>query len=181
MGERILVEIGEQFGARHRVGKLPMVDRNRPVADGPRQRIGPGRGRCADMQDTVKVADRCLRGVGRLLERQDGRRHTGVLDARARHEDEKAGDSRQASDRSHSGYLRSFEVPPGAGRSERDRTSAGILTGPGWTLQCQRCLVAVPSSVIRRAVSVKCRTSSGRRGRPGMAYSRQESHFLRTG
>ena len=30
------------------------------------------------------------------------------------------------SDRSHSGYLRSFDVPAGAGRSERDRTSAAI-------------------------------------------------------
>ena len=98
------------------------------MADGPRQRIGPGRGRCADMQDTVKVADRCLRGVGRLLERQDGRRHTGVLDARARHEDEKAGDSRQASDRSHSGYLRSFDGRGSAWHNFANRSGKGYRT-----------------------------------------------------
>ena len=36
-------------------------------------RIDPGRGRRADMQDIVKVEDRCLRGVGGFLHRQDGR------------------------------------------------------------------------------------------------------------
>ena len=70
---RVLMQIGDQFGPRYSVGQLAMVNGSPAVTGGRRQRIDRGRGRRADMQDIVKVEDRCLRGVGGFLHRQDGR------------------------------------------------------------------------------------------------------------
>ena len=70
---RVLVQIGDQFGPRYGVGQLAMMNGSPAVTGGRRQRIDRGPGRRADMQDIVKVEDRCLRGVGGLLHRQDGR------------------------------------------------------------------------------------------------------------
>ena len=67
------MQIGDQFGPRYSVGQLAMVNGSPAVTGGRRQRIDRGRGRRADMQDIVKVEDRCLRGVGGFLHRQDGR------------------------------------------------------------------------------------------------------------
>ena len=67
------MQIGDQFGPRYGVGQLAMVNGSPAVTGGRRQRIDRGRSRRADIQDIVKVEDRCLRGVGGFLHRQDGR------------------------------------------------------------------------------------------------------------
>ena len=51
---------------------------------------------------------------------------------------------------------------------------------PGRTAQPGTDETAISIAAIRRAVSVKCRTSSGLSGRARMSRSQQESHFLRT-
>ena len=55
MGERILVEIGEQFGARHRVGELSMVDRTDPW----RTVRGSASVRGAAAAPTCRIPPRC--------------------------------------------------------------------------------------------------------------------------
>ncbi len=65
------------------------------------------------MQDIAKLQHWCLRGVRRLLHRQNGRRQTHVFDTRAGRKDEKSGDGGQGADRGH-GCLRAVEVPAAA-------------------------------------------------------------------
>ena len=70
---RVLLQIGDQFGPRYDIGQLAKMNGSSAMTGGRRQRIDRGRGRRADMQDIVKVEDRCLHGVGGFLHRQDGR------------------------------------------------------------------------------------------------------------
>ena len=143
---RVLMQIGDQFGPRYGVGQLAMMNGSPAVTGGRRQRIDRRRGRRADMQDIVKVEDRCLRGVvGSCIGRTDDDRwafSTRVQHARTRRP-ATAARQRIVVMANVSGQLisRRVRVVPG-----RIGPNGAIMAGARRTVQCQRCVKARPDS-----------------------------------